>query len=270
MNSEPLFDVSNEIVIITGVSGQLGRQYAGAFLKRGSKVAGLDLEESAELNSIVKLHSSRFFFVPVDITSKLSLQSALSAVQGKFGNPTVLINNAAIDSPPSSPETENGPFESYPEESWNKVLDVNLKGVFLVCQVFGEAMAKAAVGSIINIASIYGVVSPDQSLYDYRRRKGEVFFKPVAYAASKSGIINLTRYLAVYWGKSNVRVNSLTIAGVFNNQDPEFLDAYCSRIPIGRMAQESEYNGSVLYLASKASSYMTGSNLVVDGGWTAI
>ena len=149
-------------------------------------------------------------------------------------------------------------------------MDVNLKGVFLACQIFGAAMANSSGGSIINIASIYGVVSPDQSLYDYRRRRGEVFFKPVAYAASKSGILNLTRYLAVYWCKSNVRVNSLTIAGVFNNQEKNFLEAYCARIPIGRMADEQDYNGSVLYLASKASSYMTGSNLVIDGGWTAI
>lgn len=270
MKVDPLFDVSNEIVVVTGASGQLGRQYAEAFLKRGAKVVGLDLKESTELTLIATKYAANFLFVPVDITSKISLQSALCDMQYKFGNPTVLINNAAIDSPPSAAALENGPFESYPEESWDKVMDVNLKGVFLACQIFGGAMAKASGGCIINIASIYGVVSPDQSLYDYRRERGEVFFKPVAYAASKSGILNLTRYLAVYWCKSNVRVNSLTIAGVFNNQEEDFLEAYCARIPIGRMALEQDYNGSVLYLASKASSYMTGSNLVIDGGWTAI
>ncbi len=189
---------------------------------------------------------------------------------GKFGTPTVLINNAAIDSPPSAPPEENGPFEDYPEASWDKVVDVNLKGVFFCCQVIGAAMAQAGRGSIINIASIYGVVSPDQNLYEYRRQRGEVFYKPVAYSASKSGILNLTRYLAVYWGKKNVRVNSLTIAGVFNNQEKAFLDVYCGRIPVGRMANADEYNGSVLFLASPASQYMTGSNLVIDGGWTAI
>lgn len=131
-------------------------------------------------------------------------------------------------------------------------------------------MAKAGKGSIINVASIYGVVSPDQNLYEYRRQRGEVFFKPVAYSASKSGILNLTRYLAVYWARKNVRVNSLTIAGVFNNQEQAFLDVYCGRIPVGRMAKAAEYNGSVLFLASPASQYMTGSNLVIDGGWTAI
>ena len=114
------------------------------------------------------------------------------------------------------------------------------------------------------------LVSPDQNLYEYRRKRDEVFFKPVAYSASKSGILNLTRYLAVYWAKKNVRVNSLTIAGVFNNQEQDFLDVYCGRIPVGRMANADEYNGSVLFLASPASHYMTGANLVIDGGWTAI
>jgi NAD(P)-dependent dehydrogenase (short-subunit alcohol dehydrogenase family) len=131
-------------------------------------------------------------------------------------------------------------------------------------------MAKANKGSIINIASIYGMVSPDQSIYEYRRKRGDDFYKPVAYSASKSGVLNLTRYLAVYWAKDKVRVNSMTIAGVFNDQEREFLSAYCGRIPVGRMANANEFNGSVLFLASDASSYMTGHNLVIDGGWTAI
>jgi NAD(P)-dependent dehydrogenase (short-subunit alcohol dehydrogenase family) len=114
------------------------------------------------------------------------------------------------------------------------------------------------------------MVSPDQNLYQYRRDRGEVYFKPVAYSVSKSGILNLSRYLAVYWAKLNVRVNSLTIAGVFNNQDKDFLDNYCSRIPLGRMANFNEYDGAVVFLASDSSSYMTGSNLILDGGWTAI
>lgn len=130
-------------------------------------------------------------------------------------------------------------------------------------------MAKAGRGSVINVSSIYGVVSPDQSIYEYRRRRGEVFFKPVAYSASKSGILNLTRYLATYWA-GKVRVNTLTISGVFNGQEQAFLDAYCQRIPIGKMANAEDYLGPITFLASGASSYMTGSNLVIDGGWTAI
>jgi len=270
MTIDALFDVSQEIVLITGVSGQLGGEYARNFLERGARVVGLDVQPPLENNSLTTQYPSTYLFCTADVTNKASLQKTLSEVEGRFGIPTVLINNAAIDSPPSSPPEENGPFEDYPEESWDKVIDVNLKGVYLCCQVFGAVMADAGNGSIINVASIYGVVSPDQNLYEFRRKRGEVFFKPVAYSASKSGILNLTRYLSTYWGKQNVRVNSLTIAGVFNNQEQDFLDVYCSRIPIGRMANVEEYNGSVLFLASEASRYMTGANLVIDGGWTAI
>lgn len=270
MTTDALFDVSQEIVLITGISGQLGGEYAQAFLERGARVVGLDIRSSAGSDALASQYVDNYQFCVADVTSKVSLQEALKKITSEFGTPTVLINNAAIDSPPSSPPEENGPFEDYPEASWDKVIDVNLKGVYLCCQVFGAVMANAGNGSIINVASIYGVVSPDQNLYDFRRKRGEVFYKPVAYSASKSGILNLTRYLSAYWGKQNVRVNSLTIAGVFNNQEQDFLDVYCSRIPIGRMANVEEYNGSVLFLASEASRYMTGANLVIDGGWTAI
>lgn len=265
-----LFNISSNIVIITGVCGQLGNSYANAFLHEGAKVVGLDKIQTGLNKELEYLYSKQYLFCESDVTSKVSLEKVLKKIQKEFGSPTVLINNAAIDSPPSSPPEENGPFEDYPETSWDKVIDVNLKGVYLSCQVFGGAMAKEKRGSIINISSIYGVVAPDQNLYQYRRDRGEIFFKPVAYSVSKSGILNLTRYLAVYWAKKNVRVNSMTIAGVFNNQEKEFLDVYCSRIPIGRMADSSEYNGPVLFLASDASVYMTGSNMVIDGGWTAI
>lgn len=270
MTQDALFDVTQEVVLITGVCGQLGGQYAQAFLARGSRVVGLDLQSSSGSEALAAQYPAQYFFCAADVTDKGTLQRALSDITQRCGAPTVLINNAAIDSPPSAPAAENGPFEDYPEASWDKVIDVNLKGVYLCCQVFGAAMARAGRGSIINVASIYGVVSPDQSLYEYRRQRGQTFYKPVAYSASKSGVLNLTRYLAVYWAKQNVRVNSLTIAGVWNHQEQEFLDVYCARIPVGRMAQVDEYNGAVLFLASEASRYMTGSNLVVDGGWTAI
>ena len=269
MTQAGLFDVSGEIVVITGVSGQMGHQYAKAFLQAGARVAGLDVTEgkrSLELSA----GFPQYQFQAVDITSKSSLEGTLSDIEQRFGTPTVLVNNAGIDSPPSAPPEETGPFEEYPESSWDKVFDVNLKGVFLCCQVFGGRMARGNGGSIINVSSIYGMVSPDQAIYEFRRQRGEVFFKPVAYSASKSGLYNLTRYLGAYWAKKSVRVNTLTLAGVFNHQDPEFLNVYCARIPVGRMANPDEYNGAVLFLASRASSYMTGSNLVVDGGWTAI
>ena len=269
-NNQDIFDVSNEVVVITGVNGQLGSSYARAFLELGARVVGLDIFESENSSLIGQNHPERYIYCQGDVTNKRSLLNALANTELNFGTPTVLINNAAIDSPPSSPPEENGPFEEYPESSWDKVTDVNLKGVYLCCQVFGGSMAKAKKGSIINISSIYGVVAPDQNLYQYRRLRGEIFFKPVAYSVSKSGILNLTRYLAVYWAKQKVRVNSMTIAGVFNNQEKDFLDVYCSRIPIGRMAEPIEYNGAVIFLASNASEYMTGSNVVIDGGWTAI
>jgi NAD(P)-dependent dehydrogenase (short-subunit alcohol dehydrogenase family) len=269
MTRDRLFDVSAEIVVITGVNGLLGNGYAEAFLERGAHVAGLDLMPSTS-STLAERYPGRYTFHAADVTSKTALLQAAEQITSKVGMVTVLINNAAIDAPPSAPPEENGPFESYPEASWDKVIDVNLKGVFLCCQVFGALMAKAGKGAIVNIASIYGVVSPDQSLYQYRRDRGEVFFKPVAYSASKSAILNLTRYLAVYWAKQGVRVNSLTIAGVYNKQEQAFLDAYCARIPVGRMAAADEYNGTVVFLASDAARYMTGANVVVDGGWTAI
>jgi len=183
--------------------------------------------------------------------------------------PHGLVNNAALDAPPNAPAEENGPFETYPESSWDKVMEVNAKGVFLCCQVIGGQMAAAGRGSIINISSIYGLVSPDQRIYEYRRKPGAQFYKPVAYSASKSALLNLTRYLATYWADRNVRVNSLTFAGVFNNQDHQFLEHYCAKVPLGRMAREDEYNGAVIFMLSEAAAYMTGSNLVIDGGWTA-
>jgi NAD(P)-dependent dehydrogenase (short-subunit alcohol dehydrogenase family) len=270
MYADSLFDVSDEIVLITGASGQLGGSYTQAFLERGARVVGLDLISSVINESLKSQYPQHYLFCRSDVCDKATLQQALSKIISKFGTPTVLINNAAIDSPPSAPPEENGPFEDYPESSWDKVIDVNLKGVYLCCQVFGADMARAGKGSIINVSSIYGIVSPDQNLYEYRRQRGESFYKPVAYSASKSGVLNLTRYLAVYWARNGVRVNSLSIAGVFNNQEQAFLNAYCDRIPVGRMANVDEYNGSVLFLASSASRYMTGGNLIIDGGWTAI
>ncbi len=268
--SDPLFSIEGKVVLVTGGLGQLGRQYAGAFADRGARVFVLDqpMEASAAAAKLGPL-SGRVTYLPVDVTSRASLVGALEAIEASAGTPEILINNAAIDSPPGSPAGENGPFEDYPEASFDRVMSVNVKGVVLCCQVFGGAMARAGRGSIINISSIYGVVSPDQRIYEYRKKTGPAFFKPVAYSASKSALLNLTRYLATYWADRGVRVNSVTLAGVFNRQDPEFLAAYCPKVPLGRMAREDEYNGTMLFLASGASSYMTGANVVVDGGFTA-
>ena len=270
--SKDIFNVQDKVVIITGGLGQLGRQFSLALLDRGAKVAVFDVQVDEQ--SIVDRFGKRgndddLFFLPVDITQRSSLESALSNVIARWGTPHALVNNAALDSPPNAPAEETGPFESYPESSWDDVMKVNAKGVFLCCQVIGGQMAATGRGSIINICSTYGIVSPDQRIYEYRTRDGVPFFKPVAYSTSKSALLNLTRYLATYWAGKNVRVNTLTFGGVFNNQDKQFLKGYCARVPLGRMAHEDEYNGAIIFLISDASSYMTGANLVIDGGWTA-
>jgi NAD(P)-dependent dehydrogenase (short-subunit alcohol dehydrogenase family) len=183
----------------------------------------------------------------------------------RFGDPNILINNAAIDAPPNSDEQDTGPFETYPESSWQIMMDVNLKGTFFACQVIGGHMAKSGGGNIINISSLYGVLSPDQRIYEYKEKP---FFKPAAYSVSKAGVLGLTKYLATYWANHNVRVNTLTLGGVFNHQDETFLNNYVNKVPLGRMASEDDYNGAILFLASDASSYMTGSNLIIDGGYS--
>ena len=267
--TEHLFDIQDKVVIITGGLGQLGRQFALALTRLGAKVAIFDNKARKQGGPKNRFRDgARLKLFPIDITRKSSVISGLGRLNRVWGVPHALINNAAIDSPPNSSSKESGPFERYPEKSWDKVIDVNLKGVFLACQIIGTQMAQAERGSIINTGSIYGLVSPDQRIYQHRSKNGNPFFKPVAYSASKSGLLNLTRYLATYWAKKNVRVNTLTLGGVLNHQDPKFLKGYAQRVPIGRMAREDEYNGAVIFLVSDASSYMTGSNLVIDGGWT--
>lgn len=263
--SVALFDIQDRIVVVTGGFGQLGKQFTRALQENGARVAVLDmLVPDAE-----NVQDKNFFYVQADVTQRESVQRALEAITKHWGTPYALVNNAALDSPPNAPASENGPFETYPDASWDNVMDVNVKGVFHCCQVFGGAMAEQGRGSIINISSIYGLVSPDQRLYEYRAQDGAPFFKPVAYSVSKSALFNLTRYLAIYWASKNVRVNTLTFAGVFNLQDPEFLKRYNPKVPLGRMARADEYNGAVIFLISDASSYMTGSNMVLDGGFTA-
>lgn len=260
-----VFDVSGRVIVVTGACGQLGRQFCSSLARRGARVAAFDIAASDTFGA----NAESILPVRVDVTSRDSIDAALRAVNAALGVPHGLINAAAIDSPPDASAAENGPFERYPDASWDRVMDVNVKGTMLCCQAIGAQMADAGRGSIVNVSSIYGLVSPDQRLYDYRRERGDVFFKPVAYSASKSALLNLTRYLATYWADRNVRVNTVTFGGVFNGQDDRFLAAYTARVPLKRMAQPGEYNGAIVFLLSDASSYMTGSNLVIDGGWTA-
>ena len=259
--SDRLFDVSGRVAVVTGGMGQLGRVYVEGLAERGVRVAVFDVA-GGELPE-----GARAF--TVDVTDRGALEEATAELVADWGAPHLLVNNAALDSPPDAPAEEVGPFESYPEESFDAVMDVNVKGTFLCCQVVGGEMARAGRGSIVNVSSVYGLLSPVQDLYAFRREQGETFVKPVAYSVSKSAVLNLTRYLATYWAREGVRVNTLTLAGVWNDQPAEFLDAYAARVPIGRMLRAEEALGAVVFLASDASSYVTGSNVVVDGGWSA-
>jgi len=245
------FSLEGKVAIITGGLGQLGRQYTKAIIDAGAKVATFDI-----------VPGSPYL---VDITSKESVKKGVEAVVKDLGVPSILINNAAIDAPPGSAGGSK-PFEDYPIDDLDKVFDVNVKGMIICCQEIGKIMAEHKNGSIINISSIYGNVSPDQRIYEYRQPR---FVKPVAYSVTKAAVLNLTRYLATYWAKDGVRVNTLSLGGVFNNQDPEFLKNYTTKVPLGRMAREDEYNGAIVFLASDASSYMTGSNMIIDGGYIA-
>lgn len=266
-----LFSLQDRIVVVTGALGQLGFEFSKALLAHGARVVLLDRvsDERRIADQLARLDSEKAMYLACDVGRRDDLDSALHSIEQRWGAPYGLINNAALDAPPDAPKEENGPYETYPEASWDKIMELNVKGVHLCCQVFGKAMAIAGRGSIVNISSIYGLVSPNQDIYAYRRQQGEQFFKPVAYSVSKSALLNLSRYLATYWARHGVRVNTLTLAGVFNDQNEQFLREYCARIPVGRMAQRDEYNGAIVYLMSNASSYMTGSNMVVDGGWTA-
>ena len=259
--TDPLFDLEGRVAVVTGGMGQLGSVYTAGLVERGMRVAVFDVA-AGDVPEGARAYR-------VDVTDRVEIETVLGEVEAEWGIPHLLVNNAALDSPPDAPAEEVGPFETYPEASFDRVMDVNVKGTFLACQVVGGAMARAGRGSIVNVSSVYGLLSPQQDVYEFRRREGEEFFKPVAYSVSKSAVLNLTRYLATYWARSGVRVNTLTLAGVANDQPPAFLEAYEARVPLGRMLEAGEAVGAVVFLVSDASSYMTGANLVVDGGWTA-
>ncbi|MBK5200556.1 MAG: SDR family oxidoreductase [Spirochaetaceae bacterium] len=271
-----IFDVSNRVVVITGGMGQIGAEFVKEFFNRKAKV--VVLSRSASKEKALKVFGSEivespnFMVSKVDISNKVSINNAFDLIENEWGCPDILINNAGIDTQPTAPPEVSGPFEDFPEEVFREVVETNLTGTFLMIQAFGKRLVgNNKPGSIINVGSIYGMVSPVQDIYAYKEEMtGVAFVKPVAYCAAKSGIYNLTRYCATYWGKKNIRVNALTPSGVWRENQDEFFHAnYESRIPIGRMAQADEYNGAVIFLASDASKYMTGSNLIVDGGWTA-
>ncbi len=270
MKKSDLFSLNNKIAIVTGACGLLGKQHCFALAEAGAFVVVADVNED-----ICKEFSARLgdehFAVQLDVTSKESLNIAKQKIIQKYDKIDILVNNAAINDMFENPllAAEQSMFENYPLEMWDQSWKVNVSGVFLCSQVFGLAMAEQRGGSIINIASTYGMVAPDQNIY--KNKAGEqTFFKSPAYPVTKAAVLGFTKFLAAYWGKKNIRVNALSPGGVENNQDAFFIQNYSAKTLLNRMALPEDYRGAIVYLASDASAYMTGANLVVDGGWTAI
>ena len=265
MNIKKIFDLTDQVIIITGGAGLLGSEYAKGFSQVGANVVLAD-QNLAKCKNLAKDLENKFNVSPLavklDVTSPDSIKKMVSKIMKKFSKIDVLINNAIF--------TETGKikgskisFENYPLTMWKKGLDVNLTGTFLCSQEVGKVMVKQKHGVIINISSIYGLVGPDQRIYGKSK-----IIKSAMYAVTKGAIPNLTRYMASYWNRTGVRVNTLSLGGVEEDQDKTFKKNYSYRTTIGRMAKKDEYVGAVLFLSSDASSYMTGSNLVIDGGWT--
>ena len=267
--SNELFTLDNKTAVVTGALGLIGRQHCAALAAHGANVIVADLDANACAAFAATLPAPALGCA-LDVTDPATISALRDAVLARFGHLDVLVNNAAINDMFESPAmaAEQSRFENYPLAMWRQSLEVNVTGVFLCAQILGALMAAQGSGSIINVASTYGIVAPDQSLY--RTPDGrQPFYKSPAYPTTKGAVIAFTRFLAAYWGQAGVRVNTLSPGGVENNQQPYFIDNYSSRTMLGRMAAPTDYQGALIFLASDASAYMTGANLVVDGGWTA-
>ncbi len=265
-----LFSLKNKTAIVTGACGLIGKEHCRALNEAGANVVVLDVTETEAVKFAATL-GTQHLGISANVTDEKSLKDARDKIIARYGSIDVLVNNAAINDMFENPAmaAEKSMFENYPLDMWQKSLDVNVTGVFLCSQVFGTVMANQGKGSIINIASTYGIVGPDQSIY--QNEKGEqTFYKSPAYPATKGAVVNFTRFLSAYWGKKGVRVNTLSPGGVENNQDEFFVANYSRKTALGRMAVPSDYKGAIVFLASDASAYMTGANLIVDGGWTAM
>lgn len=259
-----IFSLEKKTVLLTGAAGILGKFYAKVLYDYGASVVLVDRDnEVHNLQSQFTEHD-RVLTHCMDISKKKAWDNLKAELDLKNIQVNVLINNAATKS-----ESFFEPFESFPLEDWAKVIDVNVTGVMLGCQTFAPDMVKNKNGSIINILSIYGVVGPDQRIYHGSEYLGKAINTPAVYSATKAAVWGLTKYLATYWGQHNVRVNAITPGGVFSGQNETFLKNYCDKVPLNRMANPDDLFGALIFLSSDASSYITGQNIIVDGGWTA-
>jgi 2-deoxy-D-gluconate 3-dehydrogenase len=274
MTIQEKFDLTGRVAVVTGGVGLLGAEFCRTLAEAGAAVAVVDLNGPASHAVAESLSKSKYkaLALPTDITHPDSVNAAVEKVLATFGRLDVLVNSAALD-PKFDPEAVNkgitpGAFEDYPLDLWNSALNVNLTGMFLMTQACVRPMiAQGKRGSVINICSTYGLNGPDQRIYVKEGKR--VAFKPVYYTVTKAGVMGFTKYLAAYYAGTEIRVNALTPGGVFNNHEDYFVGNYSARTILGRMARKDEMNGALLFLASEASSYMTGNNVVVDGGWTA-
>ena len=269
-NTTDQFSVEGKIIAIIGSTGILGTQYVKYLTARGATVVigDVELKRCEDLLAEVMATGGKSLALQVDNTDEGSLIKFFQDIQTKCGKLDVLINNAQV-----KPEGFYAPFETYAKDTLMEVVDGNLVGVTIACREACKIFLEQGRGVIVNVASVYGVAAADQRLYDGVENiyyPDEKFSSPVSYAISKAGVVQLTRYLASYYREKGIRVNCLTPGGVFDDHDPTFSNQYSYRTTLGRMADRDEYNGAILFLCSEASSYMSGANLVVDGGWTAI
>jgi len=274
MKIQEKFDLTGRVAVVTGGVGLLGAEFCRTLAEAGAVVAVVDLNASASQAVADSLTNSGYkaLALPTNITQPESVNAAIEKVLSTFGRLDILVNSAALD-PKFDPAAINkgitpGAFEDYPLDLWNSALNVNLTGMFLMTQACVKPMLEQGKkGSIINICSTYGLNGPDQRIYVKDGKR--VAFKPIYYTVTKAGVMGFTKYLAAYYAETEIRVNALTPGGVFNNHEDYFVKNYSAKTILGRMAKKDEMNGGLLFLASDASSYMTGNNLIVDGGWTA-
>lgn len=268
------FNLKGRVAVVTGGGGQLGFEFCKTLAEAGAAVVSADLNLELATSTATRLTDSGCSAIacPLDVTRLESTRELVAETVKHFGRLDILVNSAALD-PKFDPDAAAkgiapGAFEDYPLDQWNAALNVNLTGMFLVSQACVKQMiAQGKKGSIINICSTYGLNGPDQRIYIKDGKR--VAYKPVYYTVTKAGVLGFTKYLAAYYAGTELRVNALTPGGVFNNHEEYFVKNYSAKTILGRMAKKDEMNGALLFLASEASSYMTGNNVVVDGGWTA-